>query len=113
MRCWTRCSAAGPRSGRRAIGYRARQGIAPQDVSLAVVVQELVPAEAAGILFTANPVTGARDQMMINAAWGLGEAIVSGQVTPDNVLVNKANGSVIEHQINEKDVMTVRTPTGT
>jgi hypothetical protein len=60
----------------RAIGYRARHNIAPQDVSLAVVVQVLVPADAAGILFTANPLTGARSQMMINAAWGLGEAIV-------------------------------------
>ncbi|HEX6606190.1 MAG TPA: PEP/pyruvate-binding domain-containing protein, partial [Chloroflexia bacterium] len=49
----------------------------------------------------------------INAAWGLGEAIVGGQVTPDTVVVNKADGSVIEQQINEKDVMTVRTPTGT
>src|SRR5690348_1214426 len=107
QRCWASLWTA------RAIGYRARQGIAPQDVSLAVVVQELVPAGAAGILFTANPVTGARDQVMINAAWGLGEAIVGGQVTPDTVLVNKATGSVIEQQINEKDVMTVRTPTGT
>jgi pyruvate,water dikinase len=107
QRCWASLWTA------RAIGYRARHGIAPQDVSLAVVVQELVPADAAGVLFTANPVTGARDQVMINAAWGLGEAIVGGQVTPDTVLVNKADGSVVEQQINEKDVMTVRTPTGT
>jgi pyruvate,water dikinase len=51
-------------------------------VSLAVVVQELVPADAAGILFTANPLTAARGQALINAAWELGEAIVGGQVTP-------------------------------
>jgi len=65
----------------RAIGYRQRQGIRPEDVSIAVVVQQLVAAQAAGVLFTANPVTGARDELMINAAWGLGEAIVSGRVS--------------------------------
>src|SRR5215831_3973965 len=65
----------------RAIGYRARLGIPSGDVSLAVVVQRLVAADSAGILFTLNPVTGDRNQMMINAGWGLGEAIVSGKVT--------------------------------
>ncbi len=106
-RCWASLWTA------RAIGYRARQGIAPQDVSLAAVVQELVPADAAGILFTANPLTGARDQVMINAAWGLGEAIVGGQVTPDTVVVDRASGAITEQEINEKDVMTVRTQLGT
>jgi phosphohistidine swiveling domain-containing protein len=102
-RCWASLWTA------RAIDYRARHGIAPQDVSLAVVVQQLVAADAAGILFTANPLTGARDQVMINAAWGLGEAIVGGQVTPDSVIVDKANGTIIEQNISEKDVMTVMT----
>ncbi len=106
-RCWASLWTA------RAIGYRARQGIASEDVSLAVVVQELVPADAAGILFTANPLTGARDQIMINAAWGLGEAIVGGQVTPDTIVVDKVSGKIIEQEINEKNVMTVRTPEGT
>src|SRR5690242_12106113 len=106
-RCWASLWTA------RAIGYRARHKIAPQDVSLAVVVQQLVPADAAGILFTANPMTGSRDQVMINAAWGLGEAIVGGQVTPDTVVVNKADGTIAMQQITEKDVMTVRTAEGT
>jgi len=106
-RCWASLWTA------RAIGYRARAGIAPQDVSLAVVVQELVPADAAGVLFTANPVTGARDQVMINAAWGLGEAIVSGQVTPDTLVVDKASGRILEQRISAKDRMTVRGPGGT
>ena len=105
-RCWASLWTA------RAIGYRARYGIAPQDVSLAVVVQELVPAEASGILFTANPLTGARDQVMMNAAWGLGEAIVGGQVTPDTVVVDRASGAITEQEISEKDVMTVRTQSG-
>src|SRR6266516_4047934 len=106
-RCWASLWTA------RAIDYRARHHIAQEEVSLAVVVQELVPAEAAGILFTANPLTGARDQVMINSAWGLGEAIVGGLVTPDTVVVEKATGAITKQQITEKDVMTVRTPEGT
>ncbi len=106
-RCWASLWTA------RAIGYRARNNIAPQDVSLAVVVQQLVFADASGILFTANPLTGNRNQVMINAAWGLGEAIVSGQVTPDTVVVDKTSKTITEQQISEKDVMTVRTLEGT
>src|SRR6266487_2590203 len=106
-RCWA------SRWTARAIGYRARHNIAQEDVSLAVVVQALVPADAAGILFTANPLTGVRDQVMINAAWGLGEAIVGGQVTPDTVVVDKVNGAITKQEITEKDVMTVCTTEGT
>ncbi len=106
-RCWASLWTA------RAIDYRARHNIAPQDVSLAVVVQELVTADAAGILFTADPLTGASDQLVINAAWGLGEAIVGGQVTPDTVVIDKVSGATIKQEITEKDVMTVRTPEGT
>jgi pyruvate,water dikinase len=97
----------------RAIGYRQRQGIRPEDVSMAVVVQRLVAAEAAGVVFTANPVTGARDELMINAAWGLGEAIVSGRVTPDTVVINKQTGAIRSQEISSKDVMTVRLESGT
>src|SRR6266496_5377495 len=107
QRCWSSLWTA------RAIGYRARHHIAQEEVSLAVVVQELVAADASGIMFTANPLTGARDQVMINAAWGLGEAIVGGQVTPDTVVVEKATGAITTQQITEKDVMTVRTQSGT
>jgi len=106
-RCWASLWTA------RAIGYRARHGIEPRDVSLAVVVQKLVPADAAGVLFTANPLTGARDQVVINAAWGLGEAIVGGQVTPDTIVVEKATGAILKQDIAAKDVMTVRTAEGT
>jgi rifampicin phosphotransferase len=106
-RCWASLWTA------RAIGYRARSGIAHEEVRLAVVVQELVPADAAGILFTANPLTGERDQVMINAAWGLGEAIVSGQVTPDTVVVDRASGMITAQQISVKEVMTACSPEGT
>jgi phosphohistidine swiveling domain-containing protein len=106
-RCWTSLWTA------RAIIYRARNGVAHADASLAVVVQKLVPADAAGILFTANPLTGMRDRVTINAAWGLGEAVVGGRVTPDTFAVDKISGRVVERHINRKDAMTVRTPTGT
>jgi pyruvate,water dikinase len=97
----------------RAMAYRARQNITPNDVALAVVVQELVFAEAAGVLFTANPVNGRRDELMITAAWGLGEAIVSGAVTPDTITVNKSTGRPVRRETAEKLVMTVRTDSGT
>ncbi len=103
IRCWASLWTA------RAIGYRARQGIPSDGVALAVVVQLLVPAEAAGILFTANPVTGRRDQAVISAAWGLGEAVVGGTVTPDSLTVDKATGRVLERQTADKQVMTVQT----
>ncbi|MFQ5857349.1 MAG: PEP/pyruvate-binding domain-containing protein, partial [Anaerolineae bacterium] len=107
QQCWASLWTA------RAIGYRLREGIPPEEVALAAVVQQLVPAEMAGILFTANPVTGARDEAVINAAWGLGEAVVGGLVTPDHVVADKATGRIKEKQIADKQVMTVRTATGT
>ena len=97
----------------RAIGYRARQGIQVEGVALAVVVQLLINAEAAGILFTANPISGKRDEMLINASWGLGEAVVSGAITPDTLTVDKATGKIIQQETAKKLVMTVRTATGT
>ena len=97
----------------RAIGYRARRDVAIEGLSLAVVVQRLVPAEVAGILFTANPVNGRRDEAVINAAWGLGEAVVGGEVTPDTYTMDKESGGVIQREIGAKDVMTVRVDGGT
>jgi pyruvate,water dikinase len=101
-RCWASLWTA------RAIGYRERNKIDHQAVSLAVVVQLLVPAEAAGILFTTNPLNGRGDQALINAAWGLGEAVVGGAVNPDILVVDNASGQVIERQTADKQVMTVR-----
>jgi len=101
-KCWSSLWTA------RAIGYRARQSIPGDGVALAVVVQELVPAEAAGILFTVDPIHGRQDQMQISAAWGLGDAVVGGRVTPDNFTVDKETGRVLKQQIAGKEVMTVR-----
>ena len=107
QRCWASLWTA------RAIGYRARHDIDQGTVSLAVVVQFLVPAEAAGIMFTADPVSGARDQAVITAAWGLGEAVVGGMVTPDMLTVEKASGQVLARETADKQVMTVRVNGGT
>jgi hypothetical protein len=80
---------------------------------LAVVVQMLVPADAAGILFTANPVSGEYDQVVINAAWGLGEVVVGGAVTPDTLTVSKPTGRLIRRETGEKQVKTIRIESGT
>jgi phosphohistidine swiveling domain-containing protein len=105
-RCWASLWTA------RAIGYRAQairkwSGIDQGAVSLAVVVQALVPAKAAGIMFTADPVSGRRDRLVINAAWGLGEAVVGGHVTPDTLSVDKASGHLLVRETGDKQVMTV------
>ena len=106
-KCWASLWTA------RAIAYRMRQNIDPASVSLAVVVQQLIPADAAGILFTANPLTGQRSQIVINATWGLGEAIVGGLVTPDTVVVDKSNWQIVSRDTATKTTMTVPTDSGT
>jgi pyruvate,water dikinase len=95
----------------RAIAYRNQHRIPHDDVALAVVVQELMEADAAGVMFTANPVTGVREETVVNASWGLGEAVVAGQVTPDTIVIS--GGAVIHASISDKAVMTVLTTAGT
>ena len=73
----------------QAISYRHQNGIDQGSVAMAVVVQIMVTSEVSGILFTANPATGERSEIIINASFGLGEAVVSGQVTPDTYIVDK------------------------
>jgi len=106
-KCWASLWTA------RAIAYRIKNNIDQKAVALAVVVQVMVDAEAAGILFTANPINGRRDEMVINAAWGLGEAIVGGLVSPDTIVAEKATGKVKSYEVAEKTVITVRTEKGT
>ena len=97
----------------RAMAYRARQQIDPATVRLAVVVQEMVPADAAGVMFTANPANGRRDEVVIGAAWGLGEAVVSGAVSTDDLVVGKERGEIHSRSIADKAVMTVYVDHGT
>lgn len=82
----------------RATAYRASLGLDPAGVALAVVVQRLVDAETAGVMFTANPLTGSRRQVVIDAARGLGEAVVSGTVNPDHFVVDGLTGRVLERK---------------
>jgi len=82
-RCW-----ASVRSS-RALEYRRRQGFPLDGARIAVLVQQLIPADVSSVVFSANPVTGSRDEVMINASWGLGESIVGGTVTPDTYVVRR------------------------
>ncbi|MET0863536.1 MAG: PEP/pyruvate-binding domain-containing protein, partial [Nakamurella sp.] len=82
----------------RAVAYRSAQGIDGAGVALAVVVQRMVDAAVAGVLFTADPVTGRRRQAVIDAAPGLGEAVVSGSVDPDRFVVDTASGTVLHRR---------------
>ncbi|MBK8049040.1 MAG: hypothetical protein IPK16_19175 [Anaerolineales bacterium] len=107
VRCWASLWTA------RAMAYRRRQGIAPHEVALAVVVQKMVQATAAGVLFTINPLTGARHEMVINATWGLGEALVSGRVTPDTLIVDRNSGRIKQIEVGDKAVMTAPVGAGT
>ncbi|MCG2620582.1 PEP-utilizing enzyme [Arthrobacter sp. I2-34] len=95
----------------RAIAYRRRHGIDPEHAAIAVVVQLMVPADAAGVLFTVNPLTGARDELVINAVWGLGESLVAGQATPDT-LVLSPGGGVLRRSTADKTVMSAPDGTG-
>jgi rifampicin phosphotransferase len=90
----------------RAVAYRRRRRIEPSEVQIAVVVQAMVPAEAAGVMFTANPVTGARDQTVVDASSGLGEAVVSGAVTPDHYVLD-ADGKLVEFSLGRRELAVV------
>lgn len=86
----------------RAVAYRARQGIDESQIAMAVVVQKLVPAEVAGVLFTRDPQDPDGKRMLAEASWGLGEAVVSGRVSPDRFQLNHDTGAVIDKQLGSK-----------
>lgn len=88
--------------GNRAVSYRLHQGYDQSSVSIAVVIQEMVESEKAGVLFTVNPVSKKENEMLINASYGLGESVVSGRVTADSYIVDK-NGEIIEVAIGSKE----------
>jgi len=85
----------------RAMDYRLKNKVT-ENFSHAVVVQEMVEAKTSGVVFTANPVNGLRHQMVVNASWGLGEAIVSGLVNPDQYLIDRNDGRKVEVTIHKK-----------
>ena len=88
----------------RTRAYLAEHGVAIDDVAMAVVVQELVPAETAGVLFTAHPRSGSQEEMLLEASWGLGEAVVSGLVQPDALVLDRRTGAVTSALISHKQL---------
>lgn len=96
-----------------ALAYRRQRALSVDDVRMAVLVQQLVPSDVAAVVFSANPITGSRDEVMINSNWGLGESIVGGSATPDTFVVHKQGLEVSWREIARKDRMTVMTETGT
>ena len=96
----------------RAVHYRTFRGIDHAGEAMAVVVMQVVRARSSGVAFTKNPMTGATDEVLINASWGLGEAVVSGYVTPDSFIVGPG-GEVRERAISEKHEQVKLTDGGT
>ncbi|KAF5029373.1 Phosphoenolpyruvate synthase [anaerobic digester metagenome] len=100
QRCWASLY------GARAIYYRAKQGFDDRSVNIAVVVQELIGSEKSGVMFTSHPVTG-EPLTIVEGSWGLGEAVVSGSVSPDNYVFDLRSGRVVDRLIAEKEIMII------
>ncbi|MDO8616193.1 MAG: phosphoenolpyruvate synthase, partial [Dehalococcoidia bacterium] len=96
----------------RAIFYRQNAGFEHLKVGIAVVVQHMVQSERSGVMFTLEPVSGARDKIVIEAIYGLGEAVVSGVVTPDLYILNKTDLSILDRTIAQQECQLVRNPEG-
>ena len=97
VKCWSSLYTA------RALFYRHEKGMREDEIAVAVVVQKMVPADVSGICFTVHPVTQDRNQMIIEAGWGLGEAIVSGSITPDSYIIEKSPFRIADIHISEQE----------
>jgi phosphoenolpyruvate synthase/pyruvate phosphate dikinase len=106
-RCWASASSE------RALAYRRQQAVAMNHNRFAVLVQQLIAADVAAVIFSAHPVSGRRDQVLINASWGLGESIVGGTTTPDVYVVDVATMQIVSRQLGTKERLTITTPGGT
>ena len=109
LRCWASLFTD------RGIAYRLERGYGRASVAMSVGVQQMVRPRAAGVAFTLNPLDGDRSQIAIDASWGFGEAVVSGEVTPDNFLVDKVMGTIgrrtisaktLEYRLTDEDTVT-------
>ena len=107
IRCWESARSE------RALEYRRQQGLSVKHPQLAVLVQQLIASDVSAVVFSANPVTGNRDEVLINASWGLGESIVGGTVTPDTFAVRKSDMQITQRMIADKQLMTISAPKGT
>jgi len=99
--CWASLYSVG------SIAYRRKHGMPESGVAIAVVVQKMVDARTAGVMFTRSPLTGDRSVITIEGAWGLGSAVVSGAVTPDRFVIAKITGEISVREISDKSVQHV------
>jgi len=97
----------------QALEYRKANNLDIDSAAMGVVVQQLVFADVSAVAFSANPVNGSRDEVVINANYGLGEAVVGGLATPDTITINRNDLAQHDVQIGAKETMTVRTDNGT
>jgi len=107
IRCWESARSE------HALHYRRQQRLSVERPQIAVLVQQLIPADVSAVVFSAHPVTGNRAEVIINASWGLGESIVGGTVTPDTFVVRKSDLAITSRTIVDKQHMTVSTSGGT
>jgi len=105
-RCWASLF------GARTLFYRARRGFPLSEFDIAVVVQRQVAATRAGVMFTLDPASGREDRIVIEGAFGLGESVVSGAVTPDRYVVEKATGAIVVRDVKPKRIAIERLPGG-
>jgi pyruvate,water dikinase len=105
-RCWASLYSV------ESVTYRLRRGIAEDDLAMAVVVQRMVDSRSSGVMFTRSPLTGDRSVVCVDASWGLGSAVVSGEVTPDSFVVSKVTGEVAKRFIASKCTWHTPDPAG-
>jgi pyruvate,water dikinase len=103
-RCWASLY------NEESVAYRRRLGLPEQGLAMAVVVQRMVAPRAAGVMFTRSPVTGDRSVVAIEGVWGLGSALVSGDVTPDSFIISKITGEITTRRVSSKVKIHTRRP---
>jgi pyruvate,water dikinase len=96
----------------RAVSYRLSRRYAEDDIAMGVVIQRMVDARCAGVMFTRSPTSGDRSVVAVEACWGLGSALVGGDVTPDAYVVNKVTGEIIKRTVSPKLRLQIRDPIG-
>ncbi len=104
-KCWASLYSA------EAVSYRERFGV--ENPAMGVTIQLMVDAAVSGVMFTCNPVTGDRSMVAVNASWGLGLAVVGGEVSPDDYLVSKVTGEIVRQTVNDKAIQYVPAANGT
>lgn len=107
VKCW------GSVGGERMDSYRKEHGLSADSTGVAVLVQQMVAADVSGVVFSANPISGNLEEVMINSTWGLGESLVSGKVTPDTWIIDKSDSRLKDTYIGEKGTMTILEEGGT